>query len=115
MPTYGYRFTDEQGGEFEEFQHMTESAFTVRDGRPCERTVNAPKPHTLYGKGCGTSPIEMMSIAVDSEEEVDAFRRRNPGVEISRDRDNRNFGVPIAKSRSEKLRVLQNEGFIETN
>jgi hypothetical protein len=115
MPMYNYHFTDEQGGEFEEFQHISENALIVKDGRPCERGVNAAVPMTRFGKGNGCDPIEMMSIALDTEEEIQEFRARNPGVEISDNREDRAFGVPIAKSRAEKLRILEKEGFVETN
>lgn len=115
MPMYSYKFTDPAGGVFEEFQYMREDALVFKDGRPCERTVQAFKAVTNYGEGSGTNPIEMMSIALDNEDEIDDFRQRNPGVEISRDRRDRNFGIPIAKSRKEKLRILDREGFAETN
>lgn len=115
MPMYSYRWTDEAGGNFEEFQHMREDALKQKNGRPCERTLQMFRPVTKYGEGSGTNPIEMLSIGVDSEEEIAAFRRRNPGVEISSDRNDRNFGVPIATSRKEKLQILKNEGFVETN
>lgn len=114
MPTYGYRYTDTEGGEFDEFQHIHEDAFTVKDGRPCERTVAAFKPQTRYGKGNTCEPIEMMSIALDNEDEIQEFRARNPGVEISSDRADRNFGVPIAHSRSQKKAILDKEGFVDT-
>lgn len=115
MPMYTYRWTDEQGGTFDEYQHIRSDAFTERMGRPCERTVQKFRAVTKYGEGSGTKPIEMMSIAVDSEGEIDSFRSRNPGVEISKDRNNPLFGVPIATSRSEKLKILKAEGFVETN
>lgn len=115
MPMYTYRFTDEQGGEFEDFQHIQEIAHTVKEGRPCERLVCGAKVHTNYGKGNNCSAIEMLSIALDNEDEIAEFRSRNPGVEISNRREDRNFGVPIAKSRKEKLRILEREGFVETN
>lgn len=115
MPMYDYKFTDTSGGTFEEFQPMSAEHLTEKDGRPCERLVSVPKTHTAYGEGNGADPIKMLSIAVDNEEDVDAFRVRNPGVEISRDRSSPDFGVPVARSRKEKLRVLKTEGFIETN
>lgn len=115
MPLYDYRFTDEQGGDFTEVQSIHADALITKDGRPCEKTIQKPRVRTKYGEGSGTSPIEMLSIAVDNEDEIDEFRKRNPGVEISRDRRDRNFGVPIATSRSEKLRILKAEGFVETN
>lgn len=115
MPMYPYRYTDEPGGTFDEFQRMTDPHLTEKDGRPCERTVAPFKAVTAYGEGNHCDPIKMMSIAVDNEDEIAAFRERNPGTEISSDRRSRDFGVPVVKSRSEKLRVLAREGFVETN
>lgn len=58
-------------------------------------------------------PIEMMSIAVDNESQIREFQIRNPGVMISSDRRSPVFGVPIAHTRLEKLRILKNERFEE--
>lgn len=115
MPMYSYRYEDAAGGEFEEFQHIRDDALTVHDGRPCRRTIQQAKVRTQYGEGSHTEPIEMMSIALDNEDEIADFRQRNPGVAISSNRRDRNFGVPVARSRSEKLRILEREGFVETN
>lgn len=115
MPIYSYRWTDDQGGEFETFQSMREDALIEYSGRPCVKQVVGSKVRTQYGEGSDTKPVEMLSIAVDNEDEVDEFRARNPGTEISRDRRSPLFGVPVAKSRSEKLRILKKEGYIETN
>jgi hypothetical protein len=115
MPRYDYQFTDEQGGTFEDVASIRSEPMTEYLGRPCRRVPSCPSVRTQYGEGSHTKPVEMLSIAVDNEEEVDAFRARNPGVEISRDRSSPLFGVPVAKSRSEKLRVLKQEGFVETN
>jgi len=115
MPMYSYRYTDAEGGEFDDFQRMADAAHTTYNDRPCERTVQKASVRTQYGAGSGTDPIEMMSIALDNEGDIAEFRKRNPGTEISSDRRDRNFGVPIARSRSEKLRVLAMEGFVETN
>lgn len=60
-------------------------------------------------------PIEMYSVAVDSLEEVREMKRRNPNVEISDDPKHPLFGVPIARTRADKMSVLRKEGFIETN
>lgn len=60
-------------------------------------------------------PIEMISVALDNEAQIKGFQERNPNIEISSDRSNPNFGVPIAHTRQEKLQVLNNEGFVERN
>lgn len=125
MPLYTYAYTDQDDhlspGEDREtvdlFQHIREDAYTTHpeNGRPIRRVPQLARAHTKYGEGNGCRPIEMMSIALDNEDEIAAFRQRNPGVEISSRRSDPLFGVPIATSRSEKLRILDREGFIETN
>ena len=57
-------------------------------------------------------PIEMFSVAVDPED-ISAFRQRNPGVDVAE--KGPLTGVPIARSRTEKLSILKNEGFHENN
>ena len=71
--------------------------------------------HTNYGEGNGAAPIEMYSLAVNTDAEVDAFRDRNPGVTISKNRRDPLYGVPIARSRSQKKTVLRTERFEEMN
>lgn len=113
MPQYDYVYED-TGESFIEFQQMKEEPLTEHNGRPCRRTVSSFTPQTRYGKGNRCNPIEMMSIAVDSPEEVAAFRQRNPGVEISDRAGDPLFGIPIAKSRSEKKAILATENFVDT-
>lgn len=113
MPMYPYEWTDAVGGEFEEFQHMSENPFTEKDGRPCCRTVPMFQPITRFGKGNQCDLIEMLSIAVDTRQDISDFRQRNPGVQISSAPGDPLYGVPIASSRAEKLRILDAEGFVE--
>jgi len=60
-------------------------------------------------------PIEMHSIALCNGEDIADFRRRHPDVEIGTDPRQNDYGVPKARSRSEKLRILKKEGWIERN
>ena len=60
-------------------------------------------------------PIEMISLALDNEQQITEFRHRNPTADISSDRSSPVFGVPLAHTREEKLRILRNEGFEELN
>lgn len=115
MPIYRYNYTDEQGGSVEVFQKMSDPELTEYEGRPCTKGVQCPNVRTEYGAGSNTKPIEMMSIALDTDAQIDEFRKRNPGTEISKDRSSGLYGVPVVKSRSEKKRVLDREGFVETN
>lgn len=70
---------------------------------------------TDHRTGSFEKPIEMLSVALDHKSDIAAFRRRNPGIEISHDRANPNFGVPIAHTRKEKMSILHNERFEERN
>lgn len=73
----------------------------------------------FYGKsdrnvtGVFHKPIKMHSIGMAHQDEIDAFRQRNPEIEIHDDPDHPDFGVPIITTREEKLRVLRNEGYEE--
>lgn len=60
-------------------------------------------------------PIEMHSLALCNEEDIHAFRQRHPDVEIGTDPRREDYGVPKARSRSEKLRILKKEGWVEQN
>lgn len=113
MPRYQYA-CDACEHEFETFQHIR--------SEPMIRCPECGKPRLQrVPQMCGTlnreykKPIEAFSIALDTEEEIDAFRDRNPGTDISRDRRHPLFGVPVLRSRAEKLRVYKREGMIETN
>lgn len=113
MPLYEYKYMDPAGGIFEDYASIHSDSLVTHKGRPCRRTVQQPKVRTQYGAGSQTDPVEMFSIAVDNDDEIDAFRQRNPGVEISKKRGDRLYGVPVAASRSQKLQVLKHEGFAE--
>jgi hypothetical protein len=114
MPLYEYAY-DDNGERFEEYQSITAEALVERNGRACHRVPQLPRMHTAYGEGNNCEPIKMLSIALDNEADIAEFRRRNPGTEVSSDRRSPDFGVPVVRSRSEKLKVLANEGFMEKN
>ena len=60
-------------------------------------------------------PIEMHSLGLDHPADIREFQKRNPGVDISTDPDDELYGVPIARSRRQKLTILKNEGYQENN
>lgn len=60
-------------------------------------------------------PIEMFSIAMDSDEEIKAFKRKAPDVDVNTDPNHPDYGLPIARSRHQKLQALQAAGYHETN
>jgi putative FmdB family regulatory protein len=61
------------------------------------------------------TPIEMMSVACNSLEEVREIQQKCPGVQIDDNPDSEMFGIPIAKNRKEKLAVLKAAGFREND
>lgn len=56
-------------------------------------------------------PIEMLSIACNSFEEIREMQKA--GIDCSDDPDSENFGVPVVKSRKEKLTALKVAKFVE--
>ena len=60
-------------------------------------------------------PIEMYSIAANSDEEIRQLKRDVPGLQISEDRSDPMYGVPIAKNYSEKKKALQSTGFVDAS
>lgn len=113
MPIYRYKLAN---GELrDEFQHIHDPPLASIEGQSCERVPVLTSVQTQYGEGNACEPIKMLSIALDHEVEIDEFRKRNPGVEISRDRRNPDFGVPVARSSSDKKRILKREGFQSMN
>ena len=55
-----------------------------------------------------THPIELHSLAPATDEEIAEFRHRHPDVEFQN-------GAPIARTRSEKLKIMRKEGYEEKN
>lgn len=58
-------------------------------------------------------PIEMHSVALHTPEEIAEFRKKAPDVEISADPAHPAYGVPVARTRSQKLQALRATGFEE--
>jgi len=106
MPLYDYRCEtcDETREEFQSIHEDSMTKCPVCGGRYEKQiSLTSGAMEREYDV-----PIEMHSIAPANAAEMTAFRRRNPGVEM---RD----GVPIARTRKEKLRILDAEGFEERN
>jgi hypothetical protein len=85
---------------------------TFRDEAVAQRMQQSGKRNIT---GAFAKPIEMLSVALDDEQGIREFKQRNPDVECSMDRSSPHFGVPMARTRQEKLSVLKNEGFAENN
>lgn len=60
-----------------------------------------------------SKPIEMYSVALDTDEEIKAVRDKCPDVKISMDQNDEMYGIPIAKTRNDKLKVLKAMGYVE--
>lgn len=62
--------------------------------------------------GAYDKPIDMYSIAMNHNE-IEDFRRKCPGVEVPT--SGPMMGVPVVRTRSEKMRALKAAGFEEQN
>ena len=59
-------------------------------------------------------PIEMYSIALNSDEEIRAFQEKCPDVQVSADPRDDMYGVPIARTRKDKLSAMAAMGYEES-
>lgn len=60
-------------------------------------------------------PIEMLSVAASTIEQVRDIQRRCPGVEINDDINSEDFGIPVVANRKQKKAVLKAVGFQENS
>lgn len=117
MPMYSYRCC-ECGHEAEEFRQMKD-ATAVGACVVCP-TCNSPAYQRLADyvhtdlKEFHT-PIDMYSIALDTDEAIRAFKQQVPGVDVAEDPADPMYGVPIARSRKQKMDALKHAGFVENN
>lgn len=117
MPMYSYRCCACQH-EDTEFKRM-QDATPVGDCIVCPKCSSTAYqrlidlPHTDMKEY--ETPIEMHSIAVNHPDDVREFKRRCPTVACSDDESDPMYGIPVARSRKQKLAALQAAGFVETN
>lgn len=109
MPIYVYEYDDGDKEQFEEYQSIHSDALTSFNGRPCHRVPALT--HTDMKEF--HRPIEMHSIGMHDPQEIADFRRQNPDIEVSTDPRSDLYGVPIARTRRDKLRALATAGFEE--
>ena len=105
MPIYSYRCEACKHGT-EEFQRMADVALT--ECPKCKQAQYHRVPclaHTDLKEF--SSPIEMYSIALNDDEEIKEFMRKAPGVDIATDPNDPMYGIPIARSRKQKLTALK--------
>lgn len=113
MPIYQYRCR-ECGHEVEEYQSIHDEALTRCPSCEAEAYGRVPTvPHTDMAEF--HKPIEMHSIGLCHPDDIREFKRRHPDVQMSDDPSHPLYGVPVARSRKEKLAVLKAEGFEEKN
>lgn len=58
-------------------------------------------------------PVELYSIALNDDEEIKAFKRKAPDVYVETDPRSEMYGIPVARTRKQKLDALQAMGHVE--
>lgn len=112
MPMYSYACVC--GHTDDEFQKMSSEPLTVCpkcQGPTYRRVPTVPHTNLIEFH----KPIEMFSIACNSDAEIREMQIKAPGVDISTDPRDEMYGVPIARNRAQKLAALNAAGFVETN
>lgn len=112
MPLYTYRCKNCKS-DTEEFQHIRDEPLEWCPACQKHTLSRVPAlPHTSHKEF--SDPIEMHSIALNHPDDIRAFQQRNPDVRISTNTRDPLYGVPIARSRHEKLGILKKEGWQES-
>lgn len=111
MPTYDYR-CNTCTVSFEAFRSMrdedSEQCPSCKSYQ-CVRVPSVPNTDMREFK----TPIEMFSIALDTDEDIREFKRKAPDVDIGTDPDREDYGIPIARTRKQKLAALRAVGYTE--
>lgn len=115
MPLYCYKCPGCEH-KTERFRHLS-NANAVEKCPECGRSMEKDIAAQRVGSGNTefTKPIEMHSIALCNDVDIAEFRRRNPDVSIGTDPARDDYGVPKARTRKEKLDILEKEGYEEVN
>lgn len=112
MPTYQYR-CDGCENSFEAFRTMKDESPEKCPKCTGTETTRVPcVPNTDMREF--QVPIDLHSIGMTSLEQVLEFKRKCPDVECSDDMSHPNFGLPIARTRKQKLAAYKAVGFVET-
>jgi putative FmdB family regulatory protein len=113
MPMYSY-LCSHCGHSSDEFQKMSSDPLVICPECGNHTYARVPTlPHTDLKEF--NTPIEMFSIAMNDDDEIREFKRKCPDVEVETDPRHPNYGVPIARSRKQKLDALEAMGFTERN
>lgn len=119
MPMYSFKCDNK------ECRHASTEYAQMKDSVPIGDCMLCPKcgyvlyrrlvdlPHTDMREF--HTPIQMLSVACNSLDEIRDIQRRCPGVQISDDPKDDLYGVPIAATRQQKRAVLKASGFTEHN
>ena len=113
MPLYEYECCA-CGYADDEFQHIRDDRLTIcpKCGKDTYQKM-VSLPHTDLKEY--HTPIEMYSIGLNDEAEIRAFKQQCPDVEVSEDLNDEMWGIPIARTRKQKLAALKAIGFEEKN
>lgn len=111
MPIYEYECNTCHHAT-DEFQFMSEAELTTCPECGGETYQKRPSlPHSDMVEF--HKPIELLSIALNHDDEIREFQKAAPDVPIETDPRSEHYGIPIAKSRKQKLQALEAAGFVE--
>lgn len=106
MPIYCFT-CDSCGGKTDVLRSISVRETDVRCSCDNLMTRDLGREQGRRGTGEFHTPIEMFSVGMNADE-VPAFRQSLPNVEVRE-------GLPIVKTRQEKMQVLKYFGFQEVN
>ncbi len=117
MPIYSYRCQSCNHADDE--YRLMKDADAIGDMIECpqchaptyQRLVSLPHTDMIEFH----TPIEMYSIAFNDDDEIAAFKRTCPDVDIATNPDDPMYGIPIARTRKQKLEALRHVGYVERN
>ena len=109
MPIYVYQCTICEKVT-EEFQHINDDPLSTcgECGSPIKRVPTVPHVQKEFHK-----PINMYSIGLNNDEEIRAFKQACPDVDVATDQRDELYGIPVARTRGQKLKALKTMGFVE--
>ncbi len=113
MPIYCYE-CDTCGHAEEDFQSIKSDAHTICPNCDLEGYHRVPTLPNTNMKEFQT-PIEMYSIGLNDDDEIRAFKQQCPDIDVANDPSDPLYGVPIARTRQQKLAALDQAGFVENN
>lgn len=111
MPIYEYE-CEACGHEDDEFQFMHDDHLTICP--KCQMAEYKRRPSLPHSDMIEFhKPVELYSIALNDDEEIRAFKRKAPDVHVETDPRSEMYGIPIAKTRKQKLDALEAMGHVE--